>query len=412
MSLAAIAVDRYLVISQPLNINRKQTRTRAYATSCCIWFYSAIFASLPLFGIGKYVPEGYLTTCSFDYLSDDIRTRIFILVFFVAAWVVPFFTITGSYTAIVWYVRKARIELNHQQSVTRNTAASIIVNYAIRVYLLLIVSQSSGWRQSNIEVVIAKIVLGLIMMWMISWTPYALVALLGISGNQNRLTPGVTMLPALFAKCSACVNPIVYTLTHPKIKKEMLRRWYCVMAAGASNGNADASGNGGGLSTGRHGPVWRQNSISNVEFVSPIATHRLVMTNSLSKKQDPMKELVNESEDSFYGRNKVGLNSVPLQVTCQDTRDKTGLPLNEKTGSDETCLSIPTALSTAIDAKKIIADSLCGDNQHNSCRGRRSVVSINVLVNINAHDETIDKRSDGKPDATNIPYIDGVNDNV
>ncbi|XP_032796187.2 opsin-2 [Daphnia magna] len=385
MSLAAIAIDRYLVISQPLNINRKQTRTRAYVTSCCIWFYSAIFASLPLFGIGKYVPEGYLTSCSFDYLSDDVKTRIFILVFFVAAWVVPFCTITGCYTAIVWYVRKARIELSHQQSATRNAAA--------------------GWRQSNIEVVIAKIVLGLVMMWMISWTPYALVALLGISGNQNRLTPGMTMLPALFAKCSACVNPIVYTLTHPKIKKEMLRRWYCLMASAASNGIVDASANGGGLSTGRHGPVWRQNSNSDVD--SPMATRRPSMRSSLSRR----KELVNESQESFYSRDQLMLANIPLHVRAERAQAKTGPSSNEKMETDETCLSIPTAKTNAIDAKKVIADSLCNDSQHNSCRGLRSVVSINVSLNINPR-ETMNKRPDDKPDVTNIPYIDAANDNV
>ncbi len=115
MSLAAVAFDRYLVISHPLSINKKPTRARAYATVASIWLYSAVFASLPFFGIGKYVPEGYLTSCSFDYLSDDVSTRVFILTFFVAAWVVPFLIITYCYTAIVWYVRKAKEELGRQQ---------------------------------------------------------------------------------------------------------------------------------------------------------------------------------------------------------------------------------------------------------------------------------------------------------
>lgn len=102
--------------------------------------------------------------------------------------------------------------------------------------------------------VIAKIIIGLVMMWMISWTPYAIVALLGISGNETRLTPGMTMIPALFAKFSACVNPIVYTLTHPKIKKEILRRWHCFMSSEASNEN-NVTINGGGVSLGHQDPI-------------------------------------------------------------------------------------------------------------------------------------------------------------
>ena len=129
MSLATVAVDRYLVISQPLNVNRKPTRTRAYLTVCIVWLYSGLFASLPFFGIGKYVPEGYLTTCSFDYLSDSAMTRSFILTFFVAAWFFPFCILTSCYTAIFWYVRKARIELNLQRSGIRNcTAGKVCIN--------------------------------------------------------------------------------------------------------------------------------------------------------------------------------------------------------------------------------------------------------------------------------------------
>ena len=49
--------------------------------SLSAWIYSALFgaaASLPLFGVSKYVPEGFLTGCSYDYLSDDLATRILV----------------------------------------------------------------------------------------------------------------------------------------------------------------------------------------------------------------------------------------------------------------------------------------------------------------------------------------------
>lgn len=119
LTLAAVAIDRYLVISRPLDLAKKPTRSWAYVTIALIWLYSATFASLPLLGAGKYVPEGYLTSCSFDYLSDDFETKIFILVFFFAAWVCPLAVIAYCYTAIiqaVYYVR---------QNVTSNTSALV-----------------------------------------------------------------------------------------------------------------------------------------------------------------------------------------------------------------------------------------------------------------------------------------------
>jgi r-opsin len=108
LTLAAIAIDRYLVIGRPLDLAKKPTRTWACVTIAIIWFYSATFASLPFLGAGKYVPEGYLTSCSFDYLSEDIGTRVFILIFFVAAWVCPLATIAFCYAAIIRAVYRVR----------------------------------------------------------------------------------------------------------------------------------------------------------------------------------------------------------------------------------------------------------------------------------------------------------------
>lgn len=117
MTLAAVAIDRYLVISRPLDIAKKPTRSWAYATIGLIWLYAAIFTSLPLFGFGKYVPEGYLTSCSFDYLSEDAGTRIFILVFCIGAWVCPLAAITFCYTAIVRAVHHVRQNVTCERAV-------------------------------------------------------------------------------------------------------------------------------------------------------------------------------------------------------------------------------------------------------------------------------------------------------
>jgi r-opsin len=128
---------RYLVISRPLDgdDDYKMLPTPRWAcfVSLSTWLYSAVFATLPLFGVGKYVPEGYLTSCSFDYLSNDLTTKIFILVYFVAAWVVPLTIAVVSYVSIiraVSYVRRNVSEeilspntegITHRKSIPRIT---------------------------------------------------------------------------------------------------------------------------------------------------------------------------------------------------------------------------------------------------------------------------------------------------
>jgi len=54
---------------------------------------------LPLFNVGlqPYQHEGYLVSCSFDYLSNDGATRAYIFAFFIAAFLLPLSVITFSY---------------------------------------------------------------------------------------------------------------------------------------------------------------------------------------------------------------------------------------------------------------------------------------------------------------------------
>ena len=43
----------------------------------------------------------------------------------------------------------------------------------------------------NMELEVAKTIMGLIFAWIIAWTPYAIVALIGISGHGYLLTVNI-----------------------------------------------------------------------------------------------------------------------------------------------------------------------------------------------------------------------------
>jgi r-opsin len=100
MTLTGIALDRYSVILHPLNPMKKTTHYKALGMISCVWIYSGTFAVLPLLGLNNYVSEGYLTSCSFDYLDPALESRIFIFVFFIGAWLVPVSIIVFAYAAI------------------------------------------------------------------------------------------------------------------------------------------------------------------------------------------------------------------------------------------------------------------------------------------------------------------------
>jgi len=106
MTLAMISFGRSSAILHPLNPAWKTTRSRAVRMILFVWAYSGFFSGLPLVGLNAYVPEGYLTSCSFDYLSTDTPSRAFVLVFFLAAWFFPLTIISFSYLSIFWVVRR------------------------------------------------------------------------------------------------------------------------------------------------------------------------------------------------------------------------------------------------------------------------------------------------------------------
>lgn len=175
-----------------------------------IWIYSLTFSSIPLLGIfTRYVPEGFLTSCSFDYVSDDLHSRSFIFTFFVAAFCVPVTIIISSYVGIVFAVKKSQLNLNIPNSSKQTNFDSIGVKKA------------AAKSRQRVELKIAKISACLIILWLISWTPYAIVALLGIFSNQSLLTPTASMVPALFAKMASVIDPFVYGHSHPRFRYEI-----------------------------------------------------------------------------------------------------------------------------------------------------------------------------------------------
>ncbi|XP_044733194.1 opsin, ultraviolet-sensitive-like [Chrysoperla carnea] len=205
VTLTAISIDRYLVIVYPMDPNKRFTGFKSKLCIITTWVYGVIFSTLPLLnvGVGNYVPEGLLTSCSFDYLSNDHMVKMFILIFFCAAWVLPFCVICFCYSRILFVVIEA-------QKLTRTGATGSVSS-----------RHCKDEEKRRTEIKLAGVVVVVILLWFLAWTPYAIVALLGISGYQHLITPITSMVPALFCKIASCVDPFIYAVTHPRFRSEI-----------------------------------------------------------------------------------------------------------------------------------------------------------------------------------------------
>nr|BAO03865.1 blue opsin [Nephotettix cincticeps] len=205
---AIIAYDRYRTIAFPLDgrLTYKQTLMLVLFA----WAYSLPFSILPMNNVwGKDVPEGYLTTCSFDYLTQDQNTRVFVGSIFVYSYCIPMFLIILFYSQLIGHVRQ-------HEKMLREQAKKMNVKS---------LSNNQDSAQKSVEIRIAKVALTIFFLFVCSWTPYALVALVGTFGDRSTLTPVVGMIPAVFAKVVSCIDPWVYAINHPRFRAQLAKKF-------------------------------------------------------------------------------------------------------------------------------------------------------------------------------------------
>ncbi|XP_072947453.1 opsin-2 [Epargyreus clarus] len=207
MTNACIAYDRHSTITRPLD--GRLSKGKAILMVSLIWVYATPWAFLPLFKIwGRFVPEGYLTSCTFDYLTDTFDTKLFVASIFFCSYCFPMTMIIYFYSGIVKQVFAHEAALRAQAK--KMNVESLRSN------------QSTGAETAEIR--IAKAALTVCFLFVASWTPYGVMSLIGAFGNKELLTPGVTMIPAVACKTVACIDPWVYAISHPKYRQELQRR--------------------------------------------------------------------------------------------------------------------------------------------------------------------------------------------
>nr|QWV42664.1 ultraviolet sensitive opsin 1 [Lilioceris merdigera] len=207
MTNACIAYDRYTTITRPFD--GKLTRTKALIMILFVWCYAMPWAIMPLLEIwGRFGPEGYLTACTFDYLTRTFDIKLFVGSIFTCSYVFPMSMIIYFYSQIVSKV------FSHEKAL-REQAKKMNVE-SLRA--------NQNQQNESAELRIAKAAITICFLFVASWTPYAIVALIGAFGDQNLLTPGVTMIPALTCKLVACIDPYVYAISHPKYRVELQKK--------------------------------------------------------------------------------------------------------------------------------------------------------------------------------------------
>lgn len=223
-TICAMCIERYDVIVRGCSENRL-TYGRSFAVIFACWGYAIFWSIGPFFGFGKYIPEGTLESCAFDFLTRDKETIGFSLGLLVTNYCMPLTIMTYCNFHIVMAI------IRHN-SMLREQATKMNVT-SLRCSSELIAMSS--------EVRYAKIVMVNLSLWVWAWTPYVGIVMQAVFGDQMQVTPVLTIIPSLFAKCSAITNPIVLAYGHTRyrlvLKKYMHR--FCTFFINEEEPNKD-----------------------------------------------------------------------------------------------------------------------------------------------------------------------------
>lgn len=224
VNMAVISTERLLAIRYPFVVRSWTYRDKLMIVGG-VWIYSFALASPPLFHWGKYVPVAYLTTCCFDYISRDSRTRAFVMYLFTFGFVIPIGVILFSYAQIFRLVRSQdnkMLSVRYCGSCKRGSLefhpSVALVNHLPKPVERRSTLEIQGRLSFSNHVKTARIMLMVIGTFLLTWTPYACVALVGQFGPEDSLTPTVAMLAAIVAKTSSIYNPFIYAFKDKKFR--------------------------------------------------------------------------------------------------------------------------------------------------------------------------------------------------
>ncbi|XP_066510137.1 melanopsin-A-like [Hoplias malabaricus] len=199
-TLLAITVDRYLVITHPLKAMSWNSRYRTFIFIILVWTYSLVWSLAPLCGWSSYVPEGLMTSCTWDYVSPSWGNRSYTLSLCCCVFFVPLGIIICCYIKMFLSVRRTSRDVSRLGSQVRKAKVSEPQR-----------SVQTEWR-------LAKLAAVVITVFVMSWAPYALITLIASAGYAHLLNPYSKTFPAIIAKASAIYNPFIYAIVHKKYR--------------------------------------------------------------------------------------------------------------------------------------------------------------------------------------------------
>lgn len=212
--LVALSIVRYITTansSLSIHFQQKIKQHSIFIVFIC-FVMASVWTIPPIFGrMSAYAPEGLGFHCGIDWFDRTLPSRIYFLLLFIGVYFVPLIVIV--YVNI--YIKNTIYRLTHL-----NPAVSIEMNYScptdpVRKHMSHASREKEMQRLHRLyedrRFVVATA--QSVVIYLIAWTPYSIVALAQVFGDHISLyNPWIMTTCALLAKLSMIVNPVIYTV--------------------------------------------------------------------------------------------------------------------------------------------------------------------------------------------------------
>ncbi|XP_071206419.1 melanopsin-B-like [Salvelinus alpinus] len=254
INLLAISIDRYIVITKPLQALHWTSKRRTSVVIVMVWLYSLAWSLAPLLGWSSYIPEGLMTSCTWDYVTSTPANRSYTLMLCVFVFFIPLGIISYCYLCMFLAIRTGSRDMEKLGSQVRKS--TLIQQQSIK----------TEWK-------LAKIAFVVIIVYVMSWSPYACVTLIAWAGYGSTLSPYSKAVPAVIAKASAIYNPFIYAIIHSKYRDTLAEKVPCLHCL-AQTPRKDFISVSNSESSFRDSMLSRQSSTSKTKFhrVSSMST--------------------------------------------------------------------------------------------------------------------------------------------
>ncbi|XP_019956652.1 opsin 4xb isoform X1 [Paralichthys olivaceus] len=281
INLLAISIDRYMVITKPLQAIHWSSKRRTALAILMVWLYSLAWSLAPLVGWSSYIPEGLMTSCTWDYVTYTLANRSYTMMLCCFVFFIPLGIIFYCYLLMFLAIRKTGREVERLGTQVRKS--TLIQQKSIK----------SEWK-------LAKIAFVVIVVYVLSWSPYACVTLISWAGHANILSPYSKAVPAIIAKASTIYNPFIYAIIHNKYRMTLAEKFPCLWFLSPTPRKDCASSSISELSY-RDSIISRQSTASRTHFITAASN-----STDMVLRDVEMEPLGRRSGDSFRSMSSHG----------------------------------------------------------------------------------------------------------